>query len=286
MISLTKVSKSHDGGRTFAVRDVSLHVPEGNLLALVGTAGCGKTTVLEMINRLSEPDKGTVEVDGRDVSKEDPIKLRRKIGYVVQKSGLFPHMTVRENIAVVPRLLGWPETDIRERVEELLRDVVDLKDERDGEGAAPRKEGRNGEGLGDRFPSQLSGGQQQRVSFARALAARPKILLLDEPFGALDPLTRDRVREVFLEWKRKLGLTAVMVTHDMAEALMSADLIGVMKKVKTGDDKSEGRLLPLGTPQKLMADPGDDYVRTLLETPKRQADQIEALKVAKGGQPA
>src|SRR5262249_41518881 len=129
MIRLTKVSKSHDGGRTFAVRDVSLHVPEGELLALVGTAGCGKTTVLGMINRLSEPNEGTVEVGGRDVSGEDPVELRRKIGYVVQKSGLFPHMTVRQNIAVVPRLLGWAEKAIQDRVEKLVQEVVDPKNE-------------------------------------------------------------------------------------------------------------------------------------------------------------
>jgi osmoprotectant transport system ATP-binding protein len=269
MIRLTNVSKSHDGGRTFAVRDVSLHVPPGKLLVLVGTAGCGKTTTLEMINRLSEPDEGTVEVDGRDVSGEDPVQLRRKIGYVIQKSGLFPHMTVAENVAVVPRLLGpaagWTEQTIAARVDELLR-LVDLE---------PAE-------FAGRLPAALSGGQQQRVGFARALAARPKIMLLDEPFGALDPLTRDDVRDTFLGLKRELGLTAVLVTHDMAEALVSADLIGVMKRVET-EGETEGRLLRLGTPQELMDDPRDEFVKDMLSTPQRQADQIEALK---GGRPA
>src|SRR5262249_21783444 len=157
------------------------------------------------------------------------------------------------NIAVVPRLLGpkhgWTEMAIQERVEELLRDVVDLKKKREDKQENERRD----EGLGDRLPGGLSGGQQQRVGFARALAARPKIMLLDEPFGALDPLTRDKVRDTFLKLKRELGLTAVMVTHDMAEALVSADLIGVMKKVEVGADKTEGRLLRLGTPQELMA---------------------------------
>jgi osmoprotectant transport system ATP-binding protein len=251
MIVLERVSKSYDGGRRFSARDVSLRVPKGQLLALLGGSGCGKTTTLKMINRLIEPTSGSVRVDGRDVGLADPVQLRRGIGYVVQGNGLFPHMTVAANIAVVPRLLGWPAERIEKRVDELL-DLVHL----------PARDYR------DRLPGQLSGGQQQRVGFARALAVGPQVMLLDEPFGALDPVTRDQLRSDFLAIRRQLGLTAVMVTHDMTEALLSADQIGVM---------SEGRLLQLGTPHELLTRPADSFVEALMSTPKRQADQLEAL---------
>jgi osmoprotectant transport system ATP-binding protein len=254
MIALDKVSKTYDGVH-FAVREVSLRVPAGQLLALVGGSGCGKTTTLKMINRLVEPTSGRIEVDGRDIRSVDPVQLRRAIGYVLQGSALFPHLTVAENIAVVPRLLRWPTGRIGQRVEELLR-LVHL----------PPEEYR------ERMPRQLSGGQQQRVGFARALAAGPKVMLLDEPFGALDPVTRDELRTEFLQIQRRLGLTAVLVTHDMTEALLSADLVAVL---------NSGRLLRLGTPRELLADPGDSFVAALLSTPKRQADQLEAL-VAEG----
>jgi osmoprotectant transport system ATP-binding protein len=251
MIRLNGVSKSYDGGGTYAVRDVSFQVPQGQLLALLGGSGCGKTTTLKMINRLIEPSAGRIEVNGCNVNETDAVQLRRGIGYVFQGIGLFPHLTVAENIAVVPRLLKWPPQRIDARVDELL-DLVHL----------PPGEYRS------RLPRQLSGGQQQRVGFARALAAGPQLMLLDEPFGALDPITRDELRSEFLQIRRRLGLTAVLVTHDMTEALLSADLIAVM---------NGGKLLRLGTPHALLNDPGDGFVAALVSGPKRQADQIEAL---------
>lgn len=251
MIVLEQVCKSYDGGRGYSVRDVSFRVPEGQLMVLLGGSGCGKTTTLKMINRLIEPTSGRVEVGGRDVRQQDAVQLRRSIGYVFQGIGLFPHLTIAENIAIVPRLLDWPASRIAARIDELLT-LVHL----------PAEEYRA------RFPGQLSGGQQQRVGFARALAARPQIMLLDEPFGALDPLTRDELRNEFLQLRRQLGLTAVMVTHDMTEALLSADLIAVM---------NAGRLLQVGTPHALLNRPADAFVASLMATPKRQADQLEAL---------
>jgi osmoprotectant transport system ATP-binding protein len=250
VIVLEKVSKAYDTGH-LAVCEVSLRVPAGQMLVLLGGSGCGKTTTLKMINRLIEPTSGRIEVDGRDVRSVDPVQLRRAIGYVLQGSALFPHMTVAENIAVVPRLLDWPAERTEKRVDELLRLVGLPPDEYRG-----------------RMPRQLSGGQQQRVGFARALAAGPKVMLLDEPFGALDPVTRDELRNEFLQIRRQLGLTAVMVTHDMTEALLSADVIAVM---------NAGRLLRLGTPHELLTRPGDDFVAALLSSPKRQVDQLEAL---------
>jgi osmoprotectant transport system ATP-binding protein len=251
MIVLDRVSKSYDGGQRYTVRDVSLNVPKGQLLVLLGGSGCGKTTTLKMINRLIEPTSGHVRVNGQDVGQADPVQLRRGIGYVIQGSGLFPHMTVADNIAVVPRLLGWAPDRIAKRVDELLRLVHLPPDEFRG-----------------RMPRQMSGGQQQRVGFARALAAGPEVMLLDEPFGALDPVTRDQLRDEFLQIRRRLGLTAVMVTHDMTEALLSADQIAVM---------NEGCLLRMGTPHELLTNPGDSFVAALMSGPKHQADQLEAL---------
>jgi osmoprotectant transport system ATP-binding protein len=251
MIVLDKVSKSYDNGAHDAVRDVSFQVPTGALLVLLGGSGCGKTTTLKMINRLIEPSAGRIEVHGQDVRRLDPVELRRGIGYVFQGIGLFPHLTIADNVAVVPRLLHWPKPRIAARVDELLH-LVHLPPEQ------YRK----------RMPRELSGGQQQRVGFARALAAGPRVMLLDEPFGALDPVTRDELRGDFLALRKRLGLTAVMVTHDMTEALLSADLIAVM---------NEGRLVRLGTPHELLTEPGDPFVAALMATPKRQAEQLEAL---------
>lgn len=250
MIVLDRVSKSYDGLH-YSVLEVSLTVPTGTLLVLLGGSGCGKTTTLKMINRLIEPTSGRIEVNGRDVRSLDAVALRRGIGYVFQGIGLFPHLTVAENVAVVPRLLRWTKERTAARVDELL-DLVHL----------PPQEYR------PRFPRELSGGQQQRVGFARALAAGPTVMLLDEPFGALDPITRDELRTEFLNLRKRLGLTAVMVTHDMTEALLSADHIAVM---------NAGRLVRLGTPHELLTDPQDDFVAALLSTPKRQAEQLEAL---------
>lgn len=258
MIVLEQVSKTYGTGHV-AVCNVSLQVPPGKMLVLLGGSGCGKTTTLKMINRLVEPTSGRIAVDGRDVQTVDPVQLRRGIGYVLQGSGLFPHLSVAENIAMVPRLLKWPAAKIANRVDELM-ELVHL----------PPGEFRS------RMPSQLSGGQQQRVGFARALAAEPKVMLLDEPFGALDPVTRDELRNEFLQIRRQLGLTAVMVTHDITEALLSADLIAVM---------NAGKLLRLGAPHELLSHPGDDFVAALMSSPKRQADQLKALLAgrSKGG---
>lgn len=250
-IRLDRVSKSYNGGRTFAVSDLSLEVERGSLLALVGGSGSGKTTTIKMINRLIEPTSGRIEVDGRDISVGDPVALRRGIGYVFQGIGLFPHLTISGNIAIVPQLLGWPLEQTRVRVDELLRLV-----------------GLDPETFRDRIPAELSGGQQQRVGFARALAAGPKVMLMDEPFGALDPLTRDELRRQFGQLRRDLGLTTVLVTHDMTEALLMADRIAVM---------SHGKLLREGTPQELITDPKDEFVAALMGGPRLQAERLEAL---------
>ena len=250
MIVLEHVCKSFGNGKP-AVDDVTLTVPGGQLLVLLGGSGSGKTTTLKMINRLIEPTSGVIRVNGEDVRAVDPVLLRRGIGYVIQGSGLFPHMTVGDNIAVVPRLLGWDKEKTRKRIDELL-DLVHL----------PPDQYRH------RLSMQLSGGQQQRVGFARALAAGAKVMLLDEPFGALDPVTRDELRNEFLQLRHTLGLTAVMVTHDMTEALLCADLIAVM---------NGGRLIQCGSPHELLTNPADNFVAALLHSPREQARQLEAL---------
>ena len=251
MIRLQNVTKSYDGGRALAVHDVSVHARPGELLVLLGESGCGKTTTLKMINRLIEPTGGTIRVDGTDVSAQSAVALRRRIGYVFQGVGLFPHMTIGQNVAVVPTLLRWPAADVAQRVDELL-DLVSL----------PAGDYRQ------RVPAELSGGQRQRVGVARALAGGPQIMLMDEPFGALDPLTRDGLQSQYRRIHEALALTSVMVTHDMTEALLMADRIAVMQA---------GRIVQLGTPHELLARPADDYVRALMHTPKRQADRLEQL---------
>jgi len=251
MIKLRSISKSYDDGASYSVRDVSLEIDPGAFLVLLGESGCGKTTTLKMINRLIDPTSGSIEVDGREVGEVDPVALRRRIGYVFQGVGLFPHLTVAENIAVVPRLLDWPPRAIRERVDELLELV----------GLPPNM-------YGDRRPEALSGGQRQRIGLARALAARPKIMLMDEPFGALDPINRDRLQDEYKRIHVDLDLTTVMVTHDMTEALIMADQIAVM---------SGGRLIRSGSPHDLLTDPGDPYVAELMENPKRQVRRLETL---------
>ncbi len=255
MIELQHLTKRY--GDQAVVDGVSLSVAEGELLAVLGGSGCGKTTTLKMINRLIEPSSGSVRVHGEDVTGLPPHELRRQIGYAFQQVGLFPHMSVARNVAVTPTLLGWSEADIRRRVDELL-ELVEL------DPAAVR----------DRRPDQLSGGQQQRVGVARALAARPRVMLLDEPFGALDPLTRQRLQESFVRIRRRLSVTAVFVTHDMVEALVLGDRIAVMR---------DGRLVQVGTPAALMRSPADDYVRQLVDTPCRDARVVDALLASGGG---
>ncbi|WP_050421105.1 ATP-binding cassette domain-containing protein [Bradyrhizobium tropiciagri] len=250
LIAYAHVDKSFDNGRVVAVDDVSLEVAEGEFLAVVGGSGSGKTTLLRLANRLIEADRGQIAVEGEDVSRVDPILLRRRIGYVFQSGGLFPHLTVAGNIGITPRLLGWPQAEISARVDELL-DLVRLD----------RAQHR------DRLPHELSGGQRQRVGVARALAAKPRIVLMDEPFGALDPLTRDALGDDYRTLHRELGLTTVMITHDMTEALLLADRVAVMRG---------GRLLALGTAAELARNT-DAYVGELLRTPRRQAERLGAL---------
>jgi osmoprotectant transport system ATP-binding protein len=250
LIAYTHVAKSFDGGHVLAVDDVTLDVAESEFLAIVGGSGSGKTTLLRLANRLIEADSGSITIEGEDVRHADPIGLRRRIGYVFQSGGLFPHMSVAGNIGVTPKLLGWPAEEISARVDELL-DLVRLD-------RAPYR---------DRMPHELSGGQRQRVGVARALAAKPRIVLMDEPFGALDPLTRDALGDDYRDLHRRLGLTTVMITHDMTEAILLADRVVVMRG---------GKLLAQGTPAELSTS-SDRYVGELLRTPRRQAERLGKL---------
>jgi len=249
MIAYADVAKRFAGG-VQAVDAVSLDVAAGEFLAIVGGSGSGKTTLLRLTNRLIDADRGSITIAGDDIRAADPTALRRKIGYVVQSGGLFPHLSVADNIGITPKLLGWPAPAIAARVDELL-DLVRLD----------RAQHR------DRFPHQLSGGQRQRVGVARALAARPNIVLMDEPFGALDPLTRDALGDDFRALHNRLGLTTLMITHDMTEALLLADRVAVMRG---------GRLLAQGTPAELSRST-DAYVGELLRTPRRQAARLAEL---------
>jgi len=253
MIETVALTKRY--GQAVAVDGLSLRVDAGELLVLLGGSGSGKTTTLKMVNRLIEPTAGQVLVDGQDVRNVAPHDLRRRIGYVFQRIGLFPQMTVGENVGITLTLLGWDAGRINQRVDEVL-ELVEL---------APGL-------VRNRRPAELSGGQQQRVGVARALAASPRVMLLDEPFGALDPLTRDRLQQSFLDIRRRLNLTAIFVTHDMAEALLLGDRIAVMH---------EGRLVQIGTPQELVRAPADEYVRQLMDTPMRQARLVSALLEAR-----
>ncbi len=222
-----------------AVDQVSFALEKGQTLALVGTSGCGKTTTLKMINRLIEPTSGMITVDGKNVLELRPEQLRREMGYVIQDIGLFPHYTVEQNVAVLPRLLKWPVERIRERVSKLMKQLV-----------LPYKE------YAAKYPHQLSGGQQQRVGIARALAADPPIILMDEPFGALDPITRREIRKDFMELDELSSKTTIMVTHDIEEAFEMGDLICLLDK---------GKIQQLGTPKQLLYQPANDFVRQFLK---------------------
>lgn len=234
-----EITKRYKGSETPAVDAVSFTVPEGSTCMLVGTSGSGKTTLLRMVNRLIEPDAGEILIDGKDVLKENRIELRRRIGYVIQQVGLFPHMTVAENVRVTAEIAGgWSKQRMHQRVDELL-ELVGLPPD------LYRK----------RFPRQLSGGQQQRVGLARALATDPQILLMDEPFGALDAITRDRMQQELLRIQRDVHKTILFVSHDIEEAFKLGDQIAVL---------SHGRLIQLGSPVELLAKPANDFVRRLV----------------------
>ncbi|NLG08678.1 MAG: ABC transporter ATP-binding protein [Deinococcales bacterium] len=251
MIRFESVSKRF--GDVLAVDDVTLHVPEGELVVLIGPSGCGKTTCLKMINRLVEPSAGRVLVNGRDVAHEDPQALRRGIGYVIQSVGLFPHLSVKQNVQVVPSLLGWPERESARRADELLAAV----------GLEPAT-------YRDRYPRELSGGQQQRVGVARALAVDPPILLMDEPFGAVDPLTRERLQDEFLELQQRLRKTVVLVTHDIREAVKLADRVCLM---------NGGRIEQYATPEELLRRPRNRFVRQFVGS-DRALTRLSRIRVS------
>ena len=234
MIRLSGVGKTYDDG-TVAVQALDLTIERGELVVLVGPSGCGKSTTLKMINRLIEPTTGTIEIDGEDVTRKDPVKLRRGIGYVIQQVGLFPHQKIVNNVMTVPLLYGESRATARERARELLELV----------GLDPAT-------YSDRYPHQLSGGQRQRVGVARALAADPPVLLMDEPFGAVDPVVRVRLQDEFLRLQRDLGKTVVLVTHDIDEAVRMGDRVAVFA--------AGGRLAQYATPVQLLAKPADDFV--------------------------
>ena len=237
-ITLDGVGKRYDDG-TQAVRSLSLEVPAGELVALIGPSGCGKSTILRMINRLIEPTSGKILLNGDDILSADAVELRRKIGYVIQHVGLFPHQTIAANVATVPRLLGWPKERTRKRVDELLELV----------GLDPAR-------YGKRYPSELSGGQNQRVGVARALAADPAALLMDEPFSAVDPIVRVRLQDEFLRLQRTVRKTIVLVTHDLDEAVRLADRVVVLSE--------HGTLEQFATPAELLSQPANAFVREFI----------------------
>jgi osmoprotectant transport system ATP-binding protein len=266
MIRLSGVGKTYADG-TVAVHDLDLDVAAGELVVLVGPSGCGKSTTLKMINRLIEPTNGTIEIDGVDVTRSDPVTLRRGIGYVIQQIGLFPHEKIITNVMTVPLLYGEPKARARKRAEELL-DLVGLD---------PAQ-------YGDRYPHQLSGGQQQRVGVARALAANPPVLLMDEPFGAVDPIVRIRLQDEFLRLQSELGKTVVMVTHDIDEAVRMGDRVAIFA--------AGGRLAQYGTPAELLGHPADEFVEDFVGATKGlrrlavtviDPDHIEPLGSVKAG---
>ncbi|MFI2504342.1 ABC transporter ATP-binding protein [Streptomyces sp. NPDC018972] len=234
-IELEGLTKRYPGSALPAVDNVTMDIRAGETVIFVGPSGCGKSTTLKMINRLIEPTGGRIRIGGEDVTDMDPVRLRRKIGYAIQASGLFPHMTVAQNIALVPRMLRWPAARVRDRVEEML-DLVGLDP---------------GEFHG-RYPRQLSGGQQQRVGVARALAADPPVLLMDEPFGAVDPITRDHLQDELIRLQRELHKTIVFVTHDFDEAIKIGDRIAVLRE--------RSHIAQFDTPEAILTNPADDFV--------------------------
>jgi osmoprotectant transport system ATP-binding protein len=253
-VEFRHVSKQYSPGQGAAVVDLSLLVPAGDICVLVGPSGCGKTTSLKMVNRLVEPTSGEVLIDGQDVMTVDLTELRRGIGYVIQQIGLFPHQTIAENVGTVPRLLGWPKARIQRRTEELLELV----------GLDPAR-------VRNRYPSQLSGGERQRVGVARAMAAEPPVMLMDEPFGAVDPIVRERLQNEFLRLHRTQGTTVLFVTHDIDEAIKMGTRVAVMQQ--------GGHLAQYAPPTELLAHPANDFVSRFVGT-DRGLKRLSLLRVA------
>ncbi|MGX4293574.1 betaine/proline/choline family ABC transporter ATP-binding protein [Bacillus sp. JK62] len=236
MLTLENVSKTYKGGKK-AVNSISLNIAKGEFICFIGPSGCGKTTTMKMINRLIEPTEGRILIEGRNIMEQDPVELRRSIGYVIQQIGLFPHMTIQQNITLVPKLLKHPAEKRKKRARELLK-LVDMGPE-----------------YLDRYPHELSGGQQQRIGVLRALAAEPPLILMDEPFGALDPITRDSLQEEFKKLQKTLHKTIVFVTHDMDEAIKLADRIVILKA---------GEIVQAGTPDEILRFPANEFVEEFI----------------------
>ncbi|WP_414473154.1 ABC transporter ATP-binding protein [Microvirga sp. M2] len=257
MIEIERLTKSYDGMPV--VDDVSMRVDAGTITAIVGTSGSGKSTLMRMINRLVEPSSGLIRIDGELNTDLPAHELRRRIGYVIQGHGLFPHRTVAENIAIVPRLLGWDKARIALRIEELLHlfqlDPI---------------------AFAGKYPHQLSGGQQQRIGVARALAAEPSLLLMDEPFGALDPIIRSKAQDDLLEIQRRFGITVIVVTHDMEEAFHLGDRIAVMDR---------GRILQDARPVDILAKPANDFVQRLVGMADRPFRLLSMMKISDAVEP-
>jgi osmoprotectant transport system ATP-binding protein len=250
-IEIHQVSKKFKHAKNYAVHDVSLTIEEGEFITILGSSGSGKTTLLKMINRLYEPDKGVIQLFGEAIADVDPVILRRRIGYVIQQIGLFPHMTIAENIAAVPKLVKWNQKDIHERVDELLNLV----------GLDPAN-------FKSRYPSQLSGGQQQRIGLARALAIDPKIMLLDEPLGAVDAITRLNLQDELLRIHGGLRRTFLLVTHDINEAFKLGSKVVIMDK---------GKVCQFDTPRNIIANPADEFVSSLINSSRSQEEFWEGL---------
>jgi osmoprotectant transport system ATP-binding protein len=251
-IEMTNVRKKFKHATSNAVDHVSLTIEEGEFITILGSSGSGKTTLLKMINRLYDPDSGSIKLFNEDISNVNPVMLRREIGYVIQQVGLFPHLTIAENIATVPKLLKWSKRDIVERINELLT-LVGLESSE----------------FKDRFPSQLSGGQQQRVGLARALAVHPKIMLLDEPFGAIDAITRLNLQDELLRIHGGLKKTFLLVTHDINEAFKLGTKVIIM---------NNGRVCQFDTPRNIVANPADEFVSSLITSSRNQESFWEGLR--------
>lgn len=251
MIQFKGIHKQYPDGYQ-ALKNINLELKEGEITVLIGPSGCGKTTTMKLINRLINPSSGSILIHGKDISTLDPVKLRRKIGYVIQNIGLFPHMSIAKNVGVVPRLQKWEKSKIEERVDELLRLV-----------------GLDPEVYRNRYPSELSGGQQQRIGVIRAMAANPDIILMDEPYSALDPISREQLQDELIRLQQELRKTIVFVTHDMDEAIKIADTIVLMK---------DGEVVQTGHPEQILRRPANDFVRSFIGQKRMQAGySLEAL---------